>query len=84
MSSNMRRQITFEITLSPAMPSDTAGKTIQLSVKDNGIGFNPSDVKWGGLFGIKERINSLDGSLEITSDSGSQLTAMFPINRHAE
>jgi two-component system sensor histidine kinase UhpB len=60
------------------------GRTIQLSIKDNGVGFNHNEVSWGGLFGIKERINSLGGKLEITSGSGTKLSAILPIEVNAE
>lgn len=63
---------------------NNTGKTIQLSIKDNGIGFNPNEVNWGGLFGIKERINSLGGTMDITSNAGAQLTAVLPIEDNAE
>ncbi|MEW5010534.1 MAG: histidine kinase [Cycloclasticus sp.] len=58
---------------------------ISLLIKDNGIGFNPSEAASGrGLINIKERVESLGGTLEIDSlqGTGCQLSAIFPINQH--
>lgn len=48
---------------------------IKIRVWDNGIGFNPENVKQGiGLKNIKERTKELKGELEITSRIGNGTT----------
>ncbi|WP_235832372.1 sensor histidine kinase [Flavobacterium zhairuonense] len=57
-------------------------KSLKLSIKDNGKGFDVAAEKKGiGLNNIKERINSLKGHLEILSKrgKGTQLTILFDI-----
>ena len=45
---------------------------LYLSIEDNGKGFNPEQNTTGfGLQGMKERITSLDGKIEILSDSNA-------------
>jgi len=61
------------------------GDAIALLIKDNGIGFNPNKAVSGrGLINIKERVESLGGTLEIDSlhGSGCQLSAILPINQY--
>jgi signal transduction histidine kinase len=52
-------------------------ENIQVRVEDDGIGFNPLEVKTGailsgkfGLFSIRERLEQLGGSVEIRSRPG--------------
>jgi signal transduction histidine kinase len=54
------------------------GDEVRLEVRDYGRGFNPSAMSAGsgpgervGLAGMRERINMLDGKLEIQSQQGS-------------
>lgn len=59
------------------------GKTIELSIVDNGRGFDPSLVSSRG-FGLKsmsDRLTALGGSLEISSrpGEGSRVTARLPV-----
>jgi len=61
--------------------------SISLTIKDSGIGFNPNDVVSGrGLINIKERVESLGGTLSINSSlgAGCQLSAILPISDNHE
>mgnify|MGYP006292885747 CR=1 FL=1 len=61
--------------------------TVELSIDDNGSGFDASGVKNGGtlpgigLIGIQERIHNLGGSLEIHSrpNRGTKVTIHLPL-----
>lgn len=57
---------------------------LQLSVKDQGVGFDPearSTQKGLGLLGMKERIRLLDGTLTISSQprKGTEIAAWLPL-----
>ncbi|ORU93068.1 MAG: hypothetical protein A6F70_04600 [Cycloclasticus sp. symbiont of Bathymodiolus heckerae] len=61
--------------------------SIRLSIKDNGVGFDPAVVDWGGgLTGIKERVESLGGSLLIQAVKGGgvQLSTTLSIGKANE
>ena len=56
---------------------------IQVSIEDNGIGFQPADQSYGvGLKSIQERIDLINGSVQIISQpgAGTQLLIQAPIN----
>lgn len=63
---------------------------LQLSVRDDGKGFDPSrtsaDEKHIGLHGMAERVRLLDGTLEIESQpgKGTQLSVLFPVRLQQE
>jgi PAS domain S-box-containing protein len=65
-------------------------KELRLQIEDGGVGFDPSAVLIGcstsGLAGIRERVASLGGRLDITSaqGSGTRLAATFPVKDHAK
>ena len=62
--------------------------SVQLSVSDNGVGFDPQAAAedgitpgpWGGfgLIGMRERVAVLGGSLAVTSHDGVQVLAAIP------
>src|SRR3954469_22540914 len=55
---------------------------IQIEVRDNGVGFEPSLVREGfGLVGMRERAALLGGTLEVesTRGAGSQVRAEIPL-----
>lgn len=59
---------------------------ITVSVRDDGVGFDPHDHTDGyGLLGMHERVQLLDGSVEINSapSEGTTIKASFPIKRIA-
>lgn len=61
---------------------DPTGKFINLTITDNGHGFNQSQVVSGmGLNNIKERISSLGGTFAIESapSAGTKILATLPI-----
>jgi signal transduction histidine kinase len=63
-----------------------SGEQLQLSLRDNGLGFDASAIyeriEYGrfGLIGVKERLRQLGGRLEIKSrpGMGTELNACFP------
>jgi signal transduction histidine kinase len=64
---------------------------ITLSIRDNGIGFNPQQVSEGrgrlGLLGMKERLRLVRGTLSVTSAPGAgthiEVHVPLPGNAHA-
>ncbi len=61
---------------------DTSEHSLKLRIKDDGIGFNATNTTSGfGLLGIRERIESLGGTIDISSqpDHGVMLTAIIPL-----
>jgi PAS domain S-box-containing protein len=69
------------------------GNTIHVTVKDDGVGFNPGDLKENprdpvefGLFSIRERLQNLGGHLQIKSSpgKGSRLTLIAPLKVEKE
>ncbi|UPK44174.1 sensor histidine kinase [Paenibacillus pabuli] len=53
---------------------------ISIGVKDNGSGISPDKYQGNGLKGMAERLNLIDGSLRISSDSGgTDLVFSFPL-----
>lgn len=59
---------------------EPSGNELLVKVKDNGCGFaNPSaGVKGNGLRGMKERLEFVNGSLEITSGPGTLIVMRVP------
>ena len=65
----------------------TVGEEVEVTVRDNGIGFEPSKRNLGvvvggyGLFDISERISYLGGRLEVSSapGEGSTFTLYAPL-----
>ncbi|HEV3092894.1 MAG TPA: GAF domain-containing sensor histidine kinase [Solirubrobacteraceae bacterium] len=63
------------------------GAEVSLSVRDDGSGFDPSEHSDGfGLVGMNERVQLLEGTLEIDSAPGAGTTvrARFPVQRRSE
>ena len=59
----------------------TSVRHLYLSIEDNGKGFNPEQNTTGfGLQGMKERITSLKGKIEILSDlnAGCKIIVRIP------
>jgi len=55
---------------------------IEISVRDDGDGFDPADSSGGrGLIGMRERIELLGGSIEVTSapGAGTEIAASVPL-----
>jgi len=60
---------------------------IFVSVRDDGCGFNPSEQTEGfGLLGMQERVQLLDGALQVNSSPGAGTTveASFPVRRASQ
>ena len=67
---------------------DVSGKTVKLSIIDNGRGFDIGESKPGrfGLIGIKERIQSLGGIFTVNSmeGKGTVLNIVIPLDGGSE
>ncbi len=66
---------------------ETLNEQVQLTVNDNGVGFNSTADKSNatangsfGLQGISERVKKLNGKFSIQSDQGTQIKIDVPIN----
>ncbi|WP_050181677.1 sensor histidine kinase [Domibacillus robiginosus] len=54
---------------------------VQLTVKDDGVGLNRHDIGRGsGLPGMRERLEFVNGSLEVRSENGTVLVMVVPNN----
>ncbi|MGO9321545.1 MAG: GAF domain-containing protein [Solirubrobacteraceae bacterium] len=63
------------------------GATVQLSVRDDGAGFDPGAETDGfGLLGMRERVELLSGKLSLDSapGRGTIVRASIPVQRHGE
>jgi signal transduction histidine kinase len=61
--------------------------TVHVTVRDDGAGFDPAERTDGfGLLGMRERVQLLDGTLEIesTPGDGTTVSATFPVRRRGE
>ena len=63
------------------------GNTVELCVTDNGVGFDPEQVRWRsglGLVSMEERVKLLQGSLHIKTQSGcgTELRVRIPLSSH--
>jgi two-component system sensor histidine kinase UhpB len=52
---------------------------LRLFIEDDGIGFDLGNISQSGLLGIKERVESLRGTLLLKTKPSVQLIAIFPI-----
>ncbi len=69
--------VTIHLTL---QTSDGEIPQILLEVMDNGIGFNPQQTRSGfGLQGMRERVESLSGTLEFELQSGCCIIVRIPL-----
>jgi two-component system, NarL family, sensor histidine kinase DevS len=62
------------------------GDTVYVEVRDDGAGFDPTaDTGGFGVLGMRERVELLDGELQISSSpgAGAIVSASFPIQRRA-
>ncbi|RLA22773.1 MAG: hypothetical protein DRQ61_05555 [Gammaproteobacteria bacterium] len=76
-----------EVRISLKKVEDDKAVFVVLSIEDDGVGFNPKQLEWGsGLAGIKERAESLGGTLSIDSTlgEGMRLSVSLPIGGGSE
>jgi signal transduction histidine kinase len=66
-----------------AVEVDESPTAVRLSVRDDGMGFDPEQHTEGfGLLGMRERVSLLEGELEIESSArGTTLIVRIPIGR---
>lgn len=59
-----------------------SGEMLVLEVEDDGVGFDPSEFQTRGLLNMRDRLASLNGSLDIVSASGegTRLVAAVPVD----
>jgi signal transduction histidine kinase len=70
-------RVTIHLTL---QTSEDEIPQILLKVMDNGIGFNPQQTRSGfGLQGMRERVESLSGTLEFEVQSGCCIIVRIPL-----
>ncbi len=57
------------------------GKQLELTISDNGIGFDPGKVVKGGLAGLHDRFTALSGSVDVeaTPGAGTVVKARLPV-----
>jgi signal transduction histidine kinase len=63
------------------------GETVHVLVRDDGVGFDPSaDTSGFGVLGMHERVELLDGTLEIDSSPGvgTAVRATLPVQRRTD
>ncbi len=67
------------VTLEPV------GDTVEVTVEDDGVGFDPLLVEPGaGLTGMRDRIGSLGGDVEVTSAPGAGTVLRYLVPRQTE
>jgi signal transduction histidine kinase len=61
----------------------SGGGHLVIEVEDDGRGFEPSLVKLSGLRGLQDRVETLDGRMDVASrpGHGTQLRAQLPLTR---
>jgi signal transduction histidine kinase len=70
-------QVTIDLKL---QTSEDEIPQIILKIIDNGTGFNPQQTRSGfGLQGMKERVESLSGTLEFEVQSGCCIMVHIPL-----
>jgi signal transduction histidine kinase len=57
---------------------DTLGATVRLAIRDDGIG-GADPAKGSGLTGLRDRIEALGGTLDVTSPAGGGTTLLIEI-----
>jgi len=70
-----------QVTISVSQERRDKETMIICQVKDDGIGLQTGAARGLGLVGIKERIQALGGSFEITSAAGAGTELLFAIPR---
>ena len=59
------------------------GSQLVIEVEDDGRGFEPSRVRLSGLRGLQDRVEALDGHMDVTSrpGHGTHIRAQLPLTR---
>ena len=72
-------QVKIKLEIQPEL-TDRSTPILWVQIADNGTGFDPQQNQTGfGLQGMKERTESLSGSLQIVAESGCQITLLLPL-----
>jgi signal transduction histidine kinase len=60
---------------------DSSGESCQVTVQDNGVGFNPARICTTslGLLGMRERVRMVGGDIEIDSAPGKGTTVVVRV-----
>jgi signal transduction histidine kinase len=64
-----------------SMDVSIVNNTLQLLVKDDGLGFSESDVKQfsNGILNMQERIKKIGGEIQIKNHQGTQTSLQIPV-----
>ncbi len=72
-------QVTIRLEIQPEATNGTA-PILSAQIVDNGKGFSPHQNQTGfGIQGMKERAESLGGTLQIETESGCRVTVSLPL-----
>lgn len=57
-------------------------RELELTIADNGVGFDPTIVGWNGLAGLHDRFTALSGSMNVETSpgAGTVVKARLPVN----
>jgi two-component system sensor histidine kinase UhpB len=71
-----------EVAVEMQQKRDKGQQKLQVSIQDNGRGFNPSKVTGFGLAGMRERFEGLGAELRIqSSNKGTVVSALIPLGK---
>lgn len=64
-----------------AITISTQDGQLRCAIADDGTGFDPASANGAGLTGLRERVQSADGTLEVSSEPGrgAMVVATFPV-----
>lgn len=64
-----------------AITISTQDGHLRCAIADDGTGFDPASANGAGLIGLRERVQSADGTLEVSSEPGrgAMVVATFPV-----
>ncbi|MBI2200411.1 MAG: sensor histidine kinase [Armatimonadetes bacterium] len=64
-----------------AITISTQDGQLRCAIADNGTGFDPASANGAGLTGLRERVQSANGTLEVSSEPGrgAMVVATFPV-----
>ncbi|WP_203882444.1 sensor histidine kinase [Planotetraspora kaengkrachanensis] len=62
-----------------AVRMEQAGGSLTIEVRDDGLGIGPGYVAGVGISSMRRRVASIGGEFAITTDHGTTVTAVFPL-----
>lgn len=71
-----------EVIVEMQQKRDRGQQKLQISIQDNGRGFNPNKVSGFGLAGMRERFEGLGAELRVqSSNKGTVVSALIPLGK---